>query len=78
MLPLPGAHGRSCLHHRSRCHQEKILDPLRLPSVDPPRAASRFERREEQEEMFEGWGDETAGETEEGHVRTGRDPPGEF
>jgi hypothetical protein len=48
----------------------KILDHLGLPSADPPRGPSRFERREEQVEMFEGW-------EEEGEARAGRDPPGE-
>jgi hypothetical protein len=36
----------------------KILDHLGLPSADPPRGPSRFERREEQVEMFEGWEEE--------------------
>jgi hypothetical protein len=48
----------------------KILDHLRLPSADPPRAPSRFERPEEQVEMFEGREEE-----EEPRLRPMRDPP---
>ena len=48
----------------------KILEHLGLPSSDPPRGPSRFERPEEQVEMFEGW-------EEEGEARAGRDPPWE-
>jgi hypothetical protein len=48
----------------------KILEHLGLPSSDPPRGPSLFERPEEQVEMFEGWG-------EEGEARAGRDPPWE-
>jgi hypothetical protein len=49
---------------------KKILEHLGLPSSDPPRGPSRFERPDEQVEMFEGWG-------EEGEARAGRDPPWE-
>jgi len=54
---------------------KKILDHLGLPSVDPPRAPSRFEWREEQVEMFEGWGEERREEEEEPRLRSTRDPP---
>jgi hypothetical protein len=52
---------------------KKILEHLRLPSADPPRAPSRFVQKEEQVEMFEGWEEER----QEGEARAGPDPPRE-